>query len=158
MSLISRVTLALQGVATDIKALYANQGTLSALTTTAKSSLVAAINEVKASGGGGGASIDDNATDTAHAWSASKIQAAINSAISGIVAGASSAYDTLLEIETKLTSDDSAISGLLAAVGNRVRYDAAQTLTAGQQTQACTNLGIGDPDTDLLAIYNTAKQ
>jgi hypothetical protein len=38
-----------------------------------------------------------------------------------------------------------------------VRFDASQTLTTPQMLQACTNLGIGDPDTDFLAAYNAAK-
>ena len=44
-----------------------------------------------------------------------------------------------------------------------VRFDAAQTLTAPQQTQARANIGaqsaaaIGDPDRDLVADYTAAK-
>jgi hypothetical protein len=146
--------------ATDVKALYANQGSLSALTTTAKSSLVAAINELQASGGGGGgATILDTAGagDTAHTWSADKSTSAIAAAVAGILGGASSAYDTLLEIQTALQSEDSSIANLLAAVSNRLRFDAAQTLTSGQITQVCSNAGLGEPETDFVAIYNAAK-
>ena len=31
-----------------------------------------------------------------------------------------------------------------------------QTLTTGEALQACTNLAIGDPDTDFLTYYNNA--
>lgn len=54
MSLASQVTALAQAVAADIKNLIASVGLLSALTTTSKSSLVEAINEVKASASGGG--------------------------------------------------------------------------------------------------------
>jgi hypothetical protein len=42
-------------------------------------------------------------------------------------------------------------------MSKRLRFDAAQTLTTAEQLQACTNLGIGNPDVDLVAAYNTAK-
>lgn len=157
MSLITRITALAQAIGADIKILTTNQGSLAALTTTTKTSLVAAINEVKASGGGGGATIDDNASDTSHAWSASKIASYVGTQISNLVAGAPTALDTLNEIAAALNNDATSVTGLITAVGNRVRFDAAQTLTSGQQTQACTNLGIGEPDTDLVAIYTTAK-
>ena len=67
------------------------------------------------------------------------------------------AYDTLVEVATKLASDDGAIAGLLAAVGNRVSFADAQTLTAQQQAQACANIGVGDPETDFVTAYATAK-
>jgi hypothetical protein len=67
------------------------------------------------------------------------------------------AYDTLQEIEAKLGSDDTALANLLTAVGNRVSFADAQSLTAAQQLQACTNLGLGDPTTDFAAAYTAAK-
>jgi len=38
-----------------------------------------------------------------------------------------------------------------------VRFDAAQTLTVAQQLTACTNIGIGNPAVDLVAVYTTAR-
>ena len=38
-----------------------------------------------------------------------------------------------------------------------VRFDAAQTLTPQEKLQACQNLGVGNPDADLVAAYNAAK-
>lgn len=158
MSLITRITALANAIGADVKALYANQGSLAALTTTAKSSLVAAINEVKAAGGGGGVSINDaSTTSTTETWSASKSTAAIAAAVNGILGGASSAYDTLVEIQDILTAEDTAISGLLTAVSKRIRFDASQTLSSGEITQACTNIGIGEPETDFVATYTTAK-
>lgn len=162
MSLQTRLAALAQAIATDIKALLANQGGLAALTTTAKTSLVAAINELQgeidALAAGAGAILDSATTgDTTHTWSANRILAELTQVKADIIAGAPTAYDTLLEISNKLSSDDTAISGLLAAVGNRVRFDAAQTLTTPQQAQACANLGVGDPENDLAAAYAAAK-
>ena len=161
MSLISRITALAQAVGADVKALYANQGSLAALSTTAKNSLVAAINEVLTvaqSASGGGATINDaSTTSTTQTWSASKIKSYADGIQSAILGSASAAYDTLQEIQAFLESDASSISGLLTAVGNRIRFDAAQTLTSGQITQACTNIGVGEPDTDFVSAYNTAK-
>jgi hypothetical protein len=162
MSLETRLTALAQAVGGDIKTLLANQGSLAALTTTAKTSLVASINElVTAISGlsGGGVTILDTAGtgDTTHAWSANKIVAELSQVKSDIINGAPTAYDTLVEIATQLSSDQTALSGLLTAVGNRVAYDAAQTLTTGQKAQACSNIGVGDPDHNFVTDYNTAK-
>lgn len=46
-----RLTLLAQAIAADVKALFANIGTLASLATTAKGSLVEAINEVKSASG-----------------------------------------------------------------------------------------------------------
>jgi hypothetical protein len=56
-----------------------------------------------------------------------------------------------------MVSDETTAVALATAVNNRVRYDATQTLSTAQMLQACTNLGIGDPDTDFLSAYNAAK-
>ena len=42
-------------------------------------------------------------------------------------------------------------------MGKRVRVDAAQTFTVAEQAQGCANLGVGNLDTDLLAVYIAAK-
>lgn len=145
----------------DIKAARIARGNLTDLTTTAKDSLVAAINELAGLIGGSGAVIDDNGTSTAVAWSAAKIQSVVDAAKQAvqdsILGGASAAYDTLLELETLATGNASTATALAESLNNRVRFDAPQTLTVAQQQQACANLGIGDPFTDLLAVYNAAK-
>lgn len=166
MALDTRLQALAQAVAADVKTLYANQGALSALDTAAKTSLVAAINELHSEiaglspGGGGGAEIDDDAGtgDTDVTWSADKITAALAALKSDLLDGVNPAFDTLKELADALGDQDSAISNLLTAVGNRVRYDAAQTLSTAQKLQACQNIGIGDPDADLVAIYVAAKE
>lgn len=158
MTLQARITLLAQSIGTDIKALVTGQGNLAALSTTAKGSLVLALNELYSLIGAAGAQINDaSISSVSETYSINKIIALISAAKSQILGGASSAYDTLLELQTELQNDTANITSLLTAVGNRVRFDAAQTLTSGQITQACANLGLGEPDTDLLALYNTAK-
>ena len=46
---------------------------------------------------------------------------------------------------------------LAEQMGKRVRVDENQTFTVEEQAQGCANLGIGNPDTDLLAVYIAAK-
>ena len=54
------------------------------------------------------------------------------------------------------------IAALLAAVDKRVRFDAAQSLTALEQEQARQNIGavsvldIGNADTDFVAAFEAA--
>jgi len=152
----------------DIKAARTARGDLTALSTTAKSNLVAAINEVRqiaidASGGTGGAAIDDAATNgaTTVTWSADKIFDSIEAAKvavkNDLTAGASAAYDTFQELQALLEADETLTASLADAVAKRVRFDAPQTLTVAEKLQACTNIGIGDPDSDFVAVYNTAK-
>jgi len=132
MSLVSRLTATFNQIAADIKALQA--------------------------GAGGGAAINDaSTTSTTTTWSAQKSTAAIAQVKTDILGGASAAYDTLLELQNIIVTDESTAAALATAVNNRVRFDASQTLTTPQMLQACTNLGIGDPDTDFLAAYNAAK-
>jgi hypothetical protein len=108
----------------------------------------------------GGVSINDGAASTSSTYSSTKIEAvaaaAATAAKNDILGGAGAAYDTLAEIQAELTDNDSSIAGLLTSVGNRVRFDASQTLSAAQKTQACTNLGIGEPDSDWVGVFNAA--
>lgn len=166
MSLQVRLAELITAIGADIHALYAQDGTLTSLTTTDKSSLVAALNEIKAavdSLSAGAAGIDDGTTSSGSTWSSQKVSDAIQDAIDALVAGAPSALDTLNEIAEKLGDDDTAISALLDSVANRLRFDAAQTLTAPQKVQGNANLGSlslvqsGDPETDLVALYTAAK-
>lgn len=139
--------------------LNGNQADLSALSTTAKSNLVAAINELKgaldAVAAGSGA-INDSATGSTNTWSAQKVAAEITAAKSALTNGAASALDTLAELAAALGNDANFAATTSTALGNRVRFDAAQTLTAPQKLQACQNIGVGDPETDFVTTFNTA--
>lgn len=154
-----------QAIGTDVKDLRSKQGDLTALSTTAKSNLVAAINEVYtlANSQSGGAQINDAAGDgaTSVVWSANKvydeISAAITSLRNELTAGANDALDTFEELASALNNDSSFASTVANGLANRVRFDAVQTLTAAQQLQACQNIGVGNYDADLAAAYATAK-
>ena len=172
MSLESRIIALAQAMGTDVKALTAVQGSLSALGTTTKTSLVAAINELKTALDNavtGGVTIDDAAGDgaTGVTWSADKIVDAIEVAKTAVkndlTAGAAAALDTLSELAAALNNDPAFAATIAAEIANRVRFDAAQTLTQPQMAQARANIGaqsaaaIGDPDHDFVADYTAAK-
>jgi hypothetical protein len=166
MSLQTQLVALANAIGADIKTARNNVGSLSSLTTTQKGSIVAAINEIKTAldaAAGGGAVINDSAGDgvTTQTWSANKIFDTIAEARAALkdelVAGAGAALDTFAELATAMGNDPTFAATLATQMGNRVRFDSAQTLTAPQKAQACDNIGIGDPEYDLAAAYNTAK-
>ena len=154
---------------TEVKALRTlingNLANLNGATTTAKTNLVAIVNELDAAidalAAGSGA-IADGSTSTTTTWSSQKTTDQIAAAVTAVLGGAGPAYDTLQELKALLdasdTADDSALAALTTAVGNRLRFDAAQVLTAPQKVQANTNLGsvslvdFGSTTTDYVAI------
>lgn len=136
---------------------------LTALTTTAKTSLVASINELKASVDQIATTpglIDDASTGTGRTWSASFIQAKINAAVSALVNGAPTTLDTLKELSDAITADHNGLQAILTQLGTTIRFDQAQTLTAAQALQARSNIGaaaasdVGDTTTDFVAVFN----
>lgn len=164
MSLVSNLQSLATRIATELKAhrvlINGNATDLSALTTTQKSSLVAAINEVVASiSAGGGAAIDDATTSTTKVWSSSNTQAKIVAAVAGVVASAPGTLDTLKELADALGDDANFAATTATALGNRVRFDAAQTLTTQQKAQANSNAGslslvdAGDPTTNFVTTF-----
>ena len=96
-------------------------------------------------------------------WSADKlvsefaaaITAAVAQAKTEIVDGAPAAYDTLLEIANYISTDQTQAAAILLALDNRVRFDAAQTLSAAEQEQAQANIGV--TGAGLLAAYIAAR-
>lgn len=163
MTMETRLIALAQAIGADVKSLRTAQGDLTSLSTTAKGNLVAAINEVVALVGAGGVQIDDGAGngDTGVTWSADKIFDSIEQAKQAvkdsILGGAGAALDTLKELADALNNDPNFAATIATQISNRVRYDAAQTLTTAQRLQVCQNIGIGDPETDFAAAYNTAK-
>lgn len=172
MTLEQRLILLAQAIGGDIKTLTVAQGSLTSLTTTAKSNLVAAINELKSITdglAGGGAAINDAAGDgdTTVTWSADKIFDSIAAAKAALknelVDGAGAALDTLNELADALNNDPNFAATIATEIANRVRYDAVQTLTEPQKAQARVNIGaqaasdVGDTDRDFVGDYNTAK-
>lgn len=162
MTLSTRIVALAGAIGLDVKLLTANQGVLSTLSTTAKDNLVAAINELYITSGAA-AVIDDTAGsgDTDLTWSADKIAATIEAAKLAVknelVDGAGAALDTLAELAAALGNDADFASTVTTSLGNRLRFDAPQTLSPAQQAQACANLGIGDFEADLAGLYAASK-
>ncbi|WP_312084690.1 hypothetical protein [Brevundimonas sp.] len=159
-------------IATEVKALRTlingNAASNIALITTAKGNLVEAINEVKTQANSlaasGGATINDASNSSAtQTYSITKIRTSIAEAQAAVKAeilgGAGAAYDTLQELKGLLDGATGDLSALTTALGNRVRFDAAQSLTAAQKIQGNANLGslsladAGNPDTNLVTIF-----
>lgn len=165
MTIETRIIALAEAIGADIKALKAADGTLSSLGTTAKSNLVAAINEVRgiavaAAGGGGGAIINDASSSTTEAWSASKIQAMLTASAAAtkneLINGAGAALDTLQELSAALGNDPNYAATIATQIANRVRFDASQTLTTPQKTQALANIGAAS-STDYTTLNTTVS-
>lgn len=186
LSLQTRISDLITAIGTDIKQLRiwvtgSSSGTLSGLTTTAKTDLVAAVNEVNAKPTGGTppdasetvkgvvelATLAEvtTGTDALRAVTPAGVRqerVALKAEILG--PGVPAALDTLDELAAALADDANFAATTTTALGNRVRTDtAAQGLTTTQQGNARTNIAavgtadIGNPDADLVALYTTAK-
>lgn len=145
-------------IGSDVKTIIANQGNLSALTTTQKASLVAAINELRADLNSidTGSVINDETPSDSTTYSSNKIISEIttkcNEVKTALLGGAGDAYDTLKELADLITDNKELIDSLQELAGAHVRYDAAQELSPGQKTQARSNIGAADD-----ADYQTTK-
>ena len=113
---------------------------------------------------------DGSSSSTTVTWSVDKIQGQITTAVSDLINGAGATLNTLKELADALNNDPSFAANVATEIGNRVRYDAVQTLTAPQMTQARSNIGaaaasdittlntnLGNIDRDFAADYVTAK-
>jgi capsid protein len=165
MSLQVRIESLVLRLAAEFKTIYGQIGTLADLSTTDKTNLVSAINELRTQieSVAGVTLIDDaNAAATSTTFSASKITGLLDALKADLLGGADAAFDTLKELQDAILNDQTGIAALLAAVDARVRFDAAQSLTAEEQAQTRQNIGalaadaVGDPETDFVAIFETA--
>lgn len=162
MSMDSKIQALITRIGTEFKSVRSSIGTLANLTTTAKGDIVSAVNEVKASVGSAGAQINDTTASTTAVYSSSKTNSQIAQVKSDILGTASAAFDTLGELQAQMVADETGVAALTTAVGNRVRVDAAQGLTSGQQLQARSNIDVwskaevGPVDTDYVALLVTA--
>lgn len=185
MSLQTRLTDLITAVGTDYKQIRtwisgSSSGDLTGLTTTAKTSLVAAVNEVNAKPSAAPADASETVkgivelaslaevatgTDALRAVTPAGIRQeriALKAEILG--SGVPSALDTLDELAAALGDDANFGSTVTTALANRLRVDVAtQALTTTQQTNGQTNLNvyskteIGNADVDLVAAYTAAK-
>lgn len=160
-------------VATEIKRarllLNGNQADLSALQTTAKTNLVAAINELVGAAGGAGASIDDTGTSSVSVWSSSHTQSQITAAVNALVDAAPGALDTLNELAAALGDDADFANTITNLVNSRtaqatteargtVELATAAEVQAGTDDQrvvtpAALRAVTGDLEVDLVAVF-----
>jgi hypothetical protein len=186
MSLQTRISDLITAIGTDYKQLRtwitgSGSGDLTGLTTADKTSIVAAVNEVRAAAAS--ATVPDattaapgkieiatlaevaTGTDSARAVTPEGVRQeriAVKNEILGV--GVPAALDTLDELAAALGDDANFGATITTSLANRLRVDtAAQGLTATQKTNGQTNLDVyskgdfGNPDTDLVALYTTAK-
>lgn len=167
MSLATRLTDFATAVGTAIKGsktlINGNAADLSGLSTTNKTSLMAAINEVNAKPSGGAAINDVSNASTTETYSINKIKQTADDAAAAakveILGGVGVAQDTLAELKAYVDSGQAAD---ITALGNRLRVDAAQGLGAPQRQFGRDNLDvyskaeIGDPETDIAAVFAAA--
>lgn len=150
-----------QGIAGDVKNLRAKQGT-SVLNTTAQN-ISDAINELNGLIGGSGAVIDDSAGngDTNVVYSADRvfdlIEQAKQEVTNSLTNGAGDALNTFSELEAALGGDANFANTIANTLSNKVDFSTSQTLTSIQRTQACENIGVGNPNRDFLTDYITER-
>jgi hypothetical protein len=163
-----------QAIGSDVKTLNSTVGVLTNLTTTQKTNLVAAINELQnqVSSLDLDSLIDDAAGvgDIDVTYSADKIITLLDALKTDILGGIPpSTLDTLQELADYLT-DNQVAGGLVEQLANRVRVDTAQNFNAAQQIQARDNIGaaaasalttlvaaLGDVVHDFVSDYTLAK-
>lgn len=142
------ISKANQLVAAKLNLLNGKIGTITGLSTTDKSSLVAAINEVKAiadGAAGGGAVLNDSATNSTEGWTSSKIASEITSRLAAALEG-----QDLSDISDQITALLQADQGLVSATANQ-SFNAAQQTQARENIGAASSDGIGDVNFDFSA-------
>ena len=146
----AQITTLLKQVNNTLKG---NQGDLTKLSTVDKTSLVNALNELKATIGNQ-TSINDSQTTTANTWSATKISNEITQVTTNLINGADVSSDTLKELADRVAALAQADNGLVSA-------NQAQAFTAAQKLQARDNIDvyskaeIGDINTNFVTTINT---
>jgi len=170
MSLATNVQNLATRVATELKSLRilvnGNASDLSALTTTNKSNLVVAVNEVKNladAAAGGGVAIDDGTVSSSTTYSSSKIHEvsdeAADAAVQVLVGEAPEVLDTIYELAQALGDDPNFATTITSELSNRVRFDEAQSLNAGERLQARTNIAaagsteVGDTEINFVDTF-----
>lgn len=159
MTLEQRLIALAQAIGTDIKELNNRTGDLNFLETQNTSSLVAAINEVIVMAGNA-QEINDGTPAPGVSYltySSEKILQLLAALKNELLGGASSAFDTLKELQDALGNNSNAITGLVTAIGNKVDYTQNQSLQEAQKLQACTNIGVGNYDRNFVDDYETAR-
>lgn len=140
-------------------------GALNDLSTTQKGSLVEAINNVLAIATTAASVIDDGeGIEAEKTYSKLAISTKLQELKAQILGDMPpETLDTIKEIADWITNDESVMAGIVNSIAKRVAVDSAQTFTDEEKAQGRQNIGaqeaaaIGDTNTDLVALYTTAK-
>lgn len=167
MSLVQEIINLAQVIKTDITGIRTDLGNKANLTTTDKTSLVNALNEVL---GKVNNLIDDTAGEgiTDKVWSADKTVAYVQQVKSQILGGTiPEASDSLLELLTLINDDQNELNAIFLALDKRVSVDSIQTFTNGEKQLGRENIGaasdaefqqfktdVGNTNTDFVTAYN----
>lgn len=169
MSLQTRLIDFITAVGTDYKQLRtwitgSSTGNLTSLNTTAKDSIVSAINEVKAGNSGSPPTASESVAGVSQAASLAEMAEGTSQTNKyatpagvrqerlalkdEILGGVGPAYDTLAEllVLAEAGDDTQAIADLITVVGGKANA-----------ADVYSKIEIGDPDTDLAAAYFAAK-
>lgn len=117
---------------------------------------LAEVRTVADAAAGGGVAINDLLTNTSDAWSSQKITDEIAASSAALVDSSPATLDTLNELAASLGDDANFAATMTTALGNRLRVDAAQGLSAPQMAQGLSNLGIVQSSVDFAAAFTAA--
>lgn len=131
--------------------LTATDGKLSDLTTSAKTNLVTAINELVTGLNtvndiiAKKTEIDDTKSTTSNVWSASKTATEIATTATNLkndlLGGVGEAYDTLKELADLINNNKTAIEALQEIASGHVKFNEVQSLSDTQKATARSNIG-----------------
>lgn len=98
-----------------------------------------------------------NHTGTQPTSTISDFTAEVNNIVNTVIDGAPGSLDTLNELAAALGDDPNFATTIATGLSERVRFDAPQTKTLVERTQACENIGVGNPDRDFVLDYIVAR-
>ena len=140
MTLELRIKALAEQAANTIKAVNAKIGNTANLSTTDKTSVVAALNELKANIialPAPSSVIDDVTASNSKTYSSTKINSLINTAVANLINGAGSDSDTLKELADKIVAlaqtDTGLVTVALAQAFNDTQKAQARTLIYGRK-------------------------
>jgi hypothetical protein len=121
MSIATNLANVFTRIGTEFKAIRTliNGGAsnLTALNTTNKSNIVAAINEVQAQLASSGAQIDDTVVSALKVWSSDKTNTQINQKVADLVGGSPELLNSLKELADAIGDDPNFASTMMTAIG-----------------------------------------
>ncbi len=146
-------------IGNDIKKLILDIGSLPALTTESRNSIVSAINELYVSIEDiyNGGTIYDDGSIPNKTWSSSKIASEINKSSNELNSDITALAISVNGLSSLLSDFQVEMDGITTIGENVVRTDGLQSKTDFEKHNACANIGIGDYDYDFANDYNNLK-